>query len=1484
MDASEMTRQPAGIDIGSTTAKAVICDGDGGIRFSRYRRHNARPVETVREMLREALDELGDIELDLAVTGSAGMGISETLGIPFVQEVVASTEYIKSHWPDVRTFIEIGGEDSKIVFLDDRFRPDIRMNGSCAGGTGAFIDQMAILLDVPVSEFNALSEKAKTIYPIASRCGVFAKTDIQALLSRDASREDIAASVFRAVALQVVTGLARGRDIRSKILFGGGPLTFFPELRKAFVRLLGIDDVNDIVIPERPKLVPALGAATARARDRYEVRIGALLALRNPKMSSAAGGAAKRLPPLFRSNEEYETWLKEHSQDRVERVDPAAVRSKELFLGVDSGSTTTKLVLIDGRGRFVFGHYVPNNANPIEAVKQGLAALRKEFTRLGFEPKIVRATATGYGEDLVKAALGLDDGVVETMAHYRAAHRFTSNVSFILDIGGQDMKAIYIRNQAVSDIQVNEACSSGCGSFIETFAGSLGYDLTDFTKMAREKNEPFDLGTRCTVFMNSRVKQALREGASVPDIAAGLAYSVVKNALYKVLKLRDVDVLGDVIVAQGGTFRNHAVLRALELLLEKTVIRPDIAELMGAYGAALTALSSHASEPQASGGFRLFGDSDSEIDFTSKEIECHGCENRCTVSRLTFSNGKSFFTGNRCERHFSNSPKAARPGRNLISEKLGLLFDRPTRPDGAPILTFGIPRCLNMYEDFPFWSSFLKECGFGAVVSSPSNAGLLEKGASSVTAENICFPAKLVHGHIVDLVEKGVDRIFYPLVVHEHKEFPDVLNSYNCPIVTGYPDVIRSAIDPEKRFDVPLESPAVSFRDVDLLKKQLHLFFKRLGVDFATVSRAVDKGLAAHRDFKRKLKEAAAATIEEAKKAGRMVVVLAGRPYHVDPLINHGIPELLCGMGVDVITEDSVPLDPHEPLCDVNVLTQWTYTNRLYAAAKWVRKEEQAQLIQLTSFGCGPDAISTDEVRDILNSAGKIYTLLKMDEVSNLGAMRIRIRSMLEAVKENRGRQDEAGGRPVALHRAFAEEDRTRTLIAPFFSPFYSPLLPAAFRPLGYKVEVLPPQSKESVEYGLKNVNNEICYPAVLIAGDIIHAFQSGRYDPARTAVLLTQTGGQCRASNYVALLKKALSAAGLSDTPVISISTENINPQPGFVIDEKQLAKRFGLGVVFADALTQMYLATVVREEEPGTTKTLHAKYLSEMEHGVEAADYYYLSRLLEEAVADFNAVRVAERPVPKIGVVGEIFVSYNFFANGHIIDWLSRQGVEVVLPTLQSFFAQRFVNEDFDQRSFFKHSYIDRISTRLTEIYVRYHLFQIDRIMQGFRFYRKPVDLKKLAEIAGEVVSLANQFGEGWLLTADIIAMLEDGVGNIACLQPFGCISNHITGKGLERKLKEMFPHMNLLSLDMDAGASEVNILNRLQFLVMAAREEMEYETEVTVPSPAAWSAWIPRIYPRDVAVFNHYLSPEMEKWKSWVAGLGLWKKGSNFMKRFQ
>ena len=1121
-----------GIDIGSTTAKVVILNPNAVVLFSAYRRHHADTLATLSSILKEAVQSLGDVVVDLLVTGSAGLGISEKFGLPFIQEVVASAEVVSQLYPDVKTLIDIGGEDAKMIFFDADGRPDIRMNGSCAGGTGAFIDEMATLLNVPVSELNELASQHTMIYPMASRCGVFAKTDLQNLLSREVPKDDIAASVFHAVVLQTLATLSRGYDPAPMILFSGGPLTFLPALKNAFLQVLqtGPDDVLDV---ENAELLPAIGAALGYSSTRQAYALTSLIERLNTTPEHVSTGQ-NRLPALFDDQVELREWESARTQQKIERIDIENLNGDKLFLGVDSGSTTTKLVLIDSQGRVAFDYYCNNGGNAIQATLTGLGEIRQRFAEHGKSPDIASSIVTGYGEDLIKAAYGFDDGMVETLAHFRAATAFDEDVSFILDIGGQDMKAIFVKDGFIQNIEINEACSSGCGSFIETFAKSMGYDVADFAQLACQAEAPCDLGTRCTVFMNSRVKQALRENAEISDISAGLAYSVIKNALHKVLKVTNTDQLGDHIVVQGGTFRNPAVQKAMEHLLGRRVTCPDMAELMGAYGAALTARDACTGNGQGKSSFIGLENLETVGDYAKRLIRCQGCENKCAVTRMKFPNGNVFYSGNRCEKKFTNSGRAQRQGISLPAIKYDLLFDREMTPESAPRLTIGIPRVLNQFENFPFWNTLFVECGIQVQLSAPSSNELFQKGTAHIMSENLCFPAKLVSGHIIDLIEAEVDRIFFPMVFYEESNFSDAANSYNCPVVSGYADVIRSVIDPQQKYNIALDMPPINLDDKKLLKKACTNYLTSLGVPARVVRRALSKALEIQYQFKAELGARAADILQQAKSDGRPVILLLGRPYHIDPLINHKIPDILTNFGLDVIMEDSIPFGPEQTLENRHVMTQWEYINRYYHAARWAGQQNHVEVVQLNSFGCGPDPFVLEEISTILGEYGAYPTVIRIDEIESAGSTRLRLRSMMEAIRQNAKPRGHTY-KPRKTIRVFQPEDRDRTLIVPDFSNFGSPPIVRPFIDMGYEIVALPPADRDSVDVGLKYTNNEICYPGIITIGDLVKALQSGKYDPSKTAIGFSQTGGQCRASSYPSMLKKALISAGFEDVPVVT-------------------------------------------------------------------------------------------------------------------------------------------------------------------------------------------------------------------------------------------------------------------------------------------------------------------------------------------------------------
>ncbi|WP_455584141.1 acyl-CoA dehydratase activase-related protein [Bacteroides sp.] len=1390
-----------GIDVGSTTAKLVAVDKNDNILFSKYERHNAKAKETVISFLKELLSQIGDEDVSARITGSIGMGISEKCSLPFVQEVVAAAKAIQKDYPHIASMIDIGGEDAKVVFFKDAEATDLRMNGNCAGGTGAFIDQMAIILGVNIDELNQLALNATQVYPIASRCGVFCKTDIQNLIAKNVSRENIAASIFHAVAVQTVITLAHGYDIQTPVLFCGGPLTFIPALRNAFIDYLSLDE-EEVILPANGTLLPALGSALFHVDNEEHGKLSCLID-KIDKTLAISENRTTDLKPIFTDNEQYEAW-----QERISRHKVATSHLKageqDVFIGIDSGSTTTKIVVLDADSKLLYSYYNINSGNPIKTVEDGLNKLNDECRKQGTTLHIKGSCSTGYGEDLIKSAFQLHSGIIETIAHYMAARYLNKDVSFILDIGGQDMKAIFVNKGVIDRIEINEACSSGCGSFIETFAKSLGYTAHDFSSAACRSAVPCDLGTRCTVFMNSKVKQVLREGATIDDIAAGLAYSVVKNCLYKVLKLKDISVLGKNIVVQGGTMRNDAVVRAIELLTGTEVARCDIPELMGAFGCALYAMK-HQSMPVS------LDEMIHQAQYSARFLNCKGCDNQCLVVRYQFENGKCYYSGNRCEKVFTNGESNEHKGINAYHRKNELLFHRSTEL-ANPRMTIGIPRCLNMYEEYPFWHTLFTSCGIQVCLSDLSNFLSYERNARMVMSDNICFPAKLVHSHIQNLLEKKVDRIFMPFVIFEKKEKEQ--NSYNCPIVTGYSEVIKSV----QAENTPIDSPVVSFKDRKLLFKQCHELLSRYNIDSHTISKAFDKAEKEQDSYIRALVDYNKDILQQAANEDTLTVMLAGRPYHADPLIQHKVSDMLADMGVNVMTDDWVR-DKNISANNAHFVAQWAYTNRILKAAQWCATQgKNIQFVEMTSFGCGPDAFLVDEIRDLLMRHDKSLTLLKLDDINNVGSMKLRVRSMIESLKlANTDEAERSETKDFVTVPIYDKTYRDRKILVPFFTPFLSPLIPSLMGLAGYDVDNLPLSNNESCEWGLKYANNEVCYPATLIVGDVIKAFKSGKYDPAKTAVAITQTGGQCRASNYISLIKKALVDAGYRDVPVISISfgSEIENEQPGFKVNWLKIVSLIFHSVLYSDCIAKFYYASVVREKEAGTSARLRDKYLQLAVEAITQKDTKRLNSLLHSAAAEFNeACKICD--VPKVGIVGEIFLKFNPFAHKNITDWLISKKIEVVPSVMADFFLQSFVNR--------KVNVATHISNRQLPEFVFDWLYkivkkQIDKTNETaslFRYFVPFNDIFGEAENAQNVISLNAQFGEGWLLPAEIISHARKGVNNVVSLQPFGCIANHIVSKGIEKRIKISYPNINLLSLDFDSGVSDVNITNRMLLFI--------------------------------------------------------------------
>ena len=958
-----MNYKTLGIDIGSTTVKIAILDENENLIFADYKRHFANIQETLADLLQEAFDQYGEMTLHPVITGSGGLTLANHLGVPFTQEVIAVSTSLQKLAPKTDVAIELGGEDAKIIYFENG-NVEQRMNGICAGGTGSFIDQMASLLQTDATGLNEYAKDYKALYPIAARCGVFAKTDIQPLINDGATKPDLSASIFQAVVNQTISGLACGKPIRGHVAFLGGPLHFLSELRESFIRTLKLDGEHTI-IPENSHLFAAIGSALNAKEDNSISLTEMKDRLRN---SIKLDFEVERMEPLFASQEEYDTFAKRQSSYKVKTGDLATYKGN-CYLGIDAGSTTTKTALVGEDGTLLYSFYSSNNGNPL---KTTIRSIKEIYELLPKDAKIAYSCSTGYGEALLKAALLLDEGEVETVSHYYAAAFFDPEVDCILDIGGQDMKCIKIRNKTVDSVQLNEACSSGCGSFIETFAKSLNYTVQDFAKAAVFAQHPIDLGTRCTVFMNSKVKQAQKEGAEVSDISAGLAYSVIKNALYKVIKVSDASELGKHIVVQGGTFYNDAVLRSFEKIAGCEAIRPDIAGIMGAFGAALIARERHQEGAETT---MLSIDKINELKYTTSMANCRGCTNNCRLTINKFSGGRQYVSGNRCERGIGKEKNKDHIP-NLYEYKYKRIFSyTPLTADKATRGKVGIPRVLNMFENYPFWYTFFTELKYEVVLSPTSTRKIYELGIESIPSESECYPAKLAHGHVTWLIRNGVKFIFYPCIPYERNEFPDAVNHYNCPIVTSYAENIKNNVDELNDPSITFRNPFLAFTSEEILANRLVEEFKDIPAE--EVKAAVHKGweemAAARRDVQKKGEE----TLKYLEDTGRHGIVLAGRPYHIDPEIHHGIPDLINSYGIAVLTEDSIShLAPVERPIRVN--DQWMYHSRLYAAANYVKTRDDLDLIQLNSFGCGLDAVTTDEVYEILDGSDKIYTCLKI--------------------------------------------------------------------------------------------------------------------------------------------------------------------------------------------------------------------------------------------------------------------------------------------------------------------------------------------------------------------------------------------------------------------------------------------------------------------------------------------------------------------------
>ena len=1405
-----MNTYKLGIDIGSTTVKIAILDENNQILFSDYERHFANIQETLQQLLEKAVDKLGTFHVHPVITGSGGLTLATHLNVPFTQEVVAVSTALQDYAPQCDVAIELGGEDAKIIYFTNGV--DQRMNGICAGGTGSFIDQMATLLQTDASGLNEYAKNYKSIYPIAARCGVFAKSDIQPLINEGATKEDLSASIFQAVVNQTISGLACGKPIRGNVAFLGGPLHFLSELKAAFIRTLSLAP-DEIIAPEHSHLFAALGSAM---NYKEEVCVPVEDIIKRLQGKIKLEFEVERMEPLFKNQEEYDTFQNRHAAHKVETRSLAEYRGN-CYLGIDAGSTTTKVALVGEDGKLLYSFYSSNNGSPLATT---IRAIREIYDRLPQGAKIVHSCSTGYGEALIKSALMLDEGEVETVSHFYAAAFFDPEVDCIIDIGGQDMKCIKIKNQTVDSVQLNEACSSGCGSFIETFAKSLNFSVQDFAKEALFAKHPIDLGTRCTVFMNSKVKQAQKEGAEVADISAGLAYSVIKNALYKVIKISDPGDLGKHIVVQGGTFYNDAVLRSFEKITGVDAVRPDIAGIMGAFGAALIARERYDGISDSS---MLSIDKINSLTYETKLTHCQGCTNHCYLTINKFSGNRQFITGNRCERGLGRE-KSTEKLPNLFDYKLKRLFGyEPLSESEAVRGVVGIPRVLNMYENYPFWFTFFTKLGYRVVLSPQSSRKIYELGIESIPSESECYPAKLAHGHVSWLIKQGVKFIFYPCIPYEHKEIDKTNNHYNCPIVTSYAENIKNNVEELITEHIDFRNPFLSFENEEILAKRLREEFPDIpkAEVTAAVSAAWKEMMQSKEDVRKKGEE----VIKFLDETGKRGIVLAGRPYHVDPEINHGIPELINSYGIAVLTEDSIS---HLGKVDrpLIVMDQWMYHSRLYAAASYVKTKDNLDLIQLNSFGCGLDAVTTDAVNDILTKAGKIYTVLKIDEVNNLGAARIRVRSLLAALRVREKKHYHRKIESAAFERVeFTPEMRENyTILCPQMSPIHFELLAPALNSCGYNFEVLDNDNKSSVDIGLKYVNNDACYPSLMVVGQIMSAVLSGKYDLHKTAIVITQTGGGCRASNYIGFIRRALTKAGLEYIPVISISAQGLESNSGFKYSLPMLKKAMQ-AVVYGDVFMNVVYRTRPYEKVPGSVNALHEKWknICIRQLTKDKVTMREFNKNIRSIVKEFDEIELLDIKKPRVGIVGEILVKFMPAANNYLVDLLEAEGAEAVMPDLMGFLLYCAENANFKKDylgASKKSAFINNSVIKLLEWFRK----GAKQALKESKRFTPPATIQETANLAKDLVSLGNQTGEGWLLTGEMIELIHNGAGNIVCCQPFACLPNHIVGKGVIKELRAAFPEANIIAVDYDPGASEVNQLNRIKLMLATANKNLE------------------------------------------------------------
>ncbi|MDR0315551.1 MAG: acyl-CoA dehydratase activase [Treponema sp.] len=1455
-----------GIDVGSTTVKAVVIQPETKeIIFSRYERHYAHQSEKVRAFLQEIFSQFPDEHFRLAVCGSGGRTIAEMIHAPYIQEVVANSIAVRAFYPQARVAVELGGQDAKIVFFyhdkgtNRLMAGDMRMNGNCAGGTGAFIDEVASLLRTPVEEFDALAARGTQVYDISGRCGVFAKTDIQPLLNQGGLLEDIALSTFHAIAKQTIGGLAQGLEIKPPVVFEGGPLTFNPTLIKVFADRLGLSG-SDIIVPPKSELFIAYGAALSvnEMFQDYDKNFSPEAALTSLSMyrEIVAGNTVTHNQNFFASKAEREEFTVRHKMQAVNHdaaaLKPECGESLRVYMGIDAGSTTTKFVLIDEDENVVDSFYGPNKGEPLKVIRQALLDMHKKYQNSGINLEVIALGTTGYGELLFDKALGADFHTVETVAHAAAAQKYVPGASFILDLGGQDMKAINISNDIVTNITVNEACSSGCGSFLETFAETLHIPVDKIAEAAFTANNPARLGSRCTVFMNSTIITEQKNGKQADDIMAGLCRSIIENVFTKVVRISNTSQLGGKIVAQGGTFKNDAVLRALEQYLGINVVRAPFPGEMGAIGIALLTkreIMEHGyTSPHGTGDHsRFIGFEAMKIFSYTQEANliCPFCSNNCNRTLVRFSNGLTWVTGNRCERgELVGDPAdpAVRDEAKKITHTMNsvpdmiklrdeLLFkDYPfTELLPAKDITIGIPRILDFWRNLPFWKVFWGALGFKTKVSRKSSRHLYEKGLQYVASDTVCFPAKLVHGHIQDLIDSKVDRIFFPQMNRIPPDNPEKTSTFTCPVLKGYPLSIRCSDNPEEKHGIPFDTPLFHWFSKQDHDFQICRFIKEtFNIPESLTLAAIKQGEKALEDFKRAMTENGKKIINDVEQKGEFAVVIAGRHYQYDEHVNHNLSRYFTSIGIPVLTVDSLPNLGRVALDKSRIEITNNNHARLLSGSIIAAEHPALEYVDIFSFGCGHDAVYTDEITRIMNEiSGKAPLILKMDESEIAGPLRIRVRSFVETVmirrkKESHTAKPLGDPYPVKVHKT---ERGKKTMLVPNVSRAFSLIVSGSLANEGHRTEPLPMGGIEAIAMGKKYVHNDMCLPAQIVIGEAILALKSGKYDPDNVVVGTGKVMCDCRLANYMPLARKALDDAGFPQVPLVTTDiSDTKNAHPGFCFTPLTYANVVW-GIVQADVLE--FLRRKIRPYElvKGETDRVVENALIEISAGLAKGGISGSNKAYKRAVKKLCAVRYDRSTLREpVFVQGEYLLTFHPGSNQEVEKYLEKNGMEVMFARMHGIYRHLFLNHTLCEMKEFKvrHSLYESLYAILGSKFMEFAVKSADRIAKKHPLYEPDLTLEEKAKLSDHIMHHSVLSGESFLISSDILHHAAKGVRSFVILQPFGCLPNHICGRGVIKKIKEEHPDIMVLPLDYGPDVSFANIENRLQMLIMNTKQK--------------------------------------------------------------